>query len=472
MRWGWLIALIAALSGCKSLERAGLRDREKSPGDTASRTKTRPETKEKSRDPHWLDGPTGTPTAKGDLPAKRPGPPPADSWADPRDPNYDVRTEVKGVLAGYVEDPDRRKLADVFIEVQLANPPAGSGAPVGVQTDSNGTFLIKGLKEGESYVLTAKTTREGRAMAGQVYAKPPNVYVRLALIEGLTLPTTPSLGNPPAVASGPDPRPGGPSPVLPSPAPLSRDATVLPLPGPSDPVGDGAFSPTGPSRPAPTPSPSPTPTPATPARVVPGRPDLTTDGPKPDWRPPTTTIPSPNLPMPGTGSGSGLGPSALPPPPPTRNPGPTQSRSVQPRSEFVLVDTTGRTREFPSGRANDLILLDFMTTTCVPCKKIVPTLRALQAKYGTHGLEVVGVCCDEAEMSTRRALAAEYQRNYSLNYLVYTEPGPRPGAIMKKFRAEFYPTLVLLDGTGEEVWRGDSRDLGKLEDVIRSRLSR
>lgn len=443
MRWGWLVILVATLAGCKALDRSSTRDRERSPGDTTSRTKPKPDRSDKSSDPHWLDGPAGLTTSKGDLPAKKPGPPPADSWADPRDPNFDVRSEVKGTLSGYVEDPDRRKLAEVFIEVQLVRPDGPGGAPLGVQTDERGYFLIKGLKSGESYVLTAKTTRDGQAMAGQVYAKPPNVYIRLALVEGLTLPPTPKTAPSPAHGGG-----GG-NISLPAPIPLSGDTGTLPVPGPAD-NGDGAYSPGGTARPSPT---------GPPTRVVPGRPDLTTDGPKPDWRPPTTTIPSPAL------------PSVLPPTSQV-DPGKSQSRTVRPKAEFVLIDTSGRPREFPTGRADDLILLDFMTTTCVPCKKTVPTMKALQSKYGTRGLEVVGVCCDDSETSTRRISAGEYQKAYSLNYLVYVEPGSRPGTVMKKFRVEWFPTLVLLDGTGEELWRGDSRDLSKLEDVIRDRLSR
>lgn len=450
MRWAVLASLVVAASGCSTLSRLGTRDRDKdrdrSPADTASRPKPKPD----KADPHWLDGPAGTGGGSNDLPAKKPGPPPADSWADPRDPNFDVRTESKGVLAGYVEDPERRKLANVFIEVQLTDPPAGGGAPVGVETRDDGDFFIKGLKPGESYTLTAKTTRDGRAMAGQVYAKPPNVYVRIPLVEGLTLPPAPKPGT--------GPRPGG-SAALPgpAPAPLSQDQTSLPRPIPLDaPGSDGSWSPTGPGKPTPAPAPLPA---DNPTRVIPARPDLTTDGPKPEWRPPVTNIPPPGV------------PSVLPSPP-TPPKGKTQSRSVRPKGEFVLVDTAGRTREFPSGTPGDLVLLDFMTTTCLPCKKAVPTLKALQSKYGTRGFEVVAVSCDEADTPTRRAGAAAYQRDFGLNYLVYTEPGPRPGAVMKKFQVEFYPTLVLIDGTGEIVWRGDSRDLGTLEDAIRGRLDR
>lgn len=421
LRWLPIFAATLALAGCKTLDR----DRDRTdkdrppPGDTASRTKPKSD--------HWLDGPQGTATGRNDLPPKdtRPGPPPSDSTADPRDPGFDVRSEVKSVLAGSVIDPDGRPVRDVFIEVEPADRTAG-GAPVGVQTTEKGYFLIKGLKPGVSYVLTAKAARDGQSLAGQVYATPPNVYVKLPLVEGLTLPNVPK---------GSDlPKAGG---SLPPPLPLD--------------------SPTA-ENPRPTPQPLPVDTPPPPQAPV--RPDLVTDGPAPGFRPPTTTIPPPTRDT----------PSVLPPSPSGVPTPQTQSKAIKPKSEFVLVDTTGRTRDFPSGRPDDLVLLDFMTTTCVPCKKAVPALKDLQRRYGARGFEVVGVLCDDATEPQRRAMAAAYQRQNELNYLVYTEPSSRPGGLMKKFEVEWFPTLILLNGSGEVVWRGDSRSFAELDGVLRSRL--
>jgi thiol-disulfide isomerase/thioredoxin len=170
--------------------------------------------------------------------------------------------------------------------------------------------------------------------------------------------------------------------------------------------------------------------------------------------------------MPGTSV-----PSVLPATPP-RTPGQTESRTVKPKTDFVLVDALGRVREFPSGRADELILLDFMTTTCLPCKKAIPTLKGLQSRYGARGLEVIGVVCDETDTPQRRAFAARYADQQQLNYLLYVEPGQRPGQVMERFGVEFFPTLVLVDGTGAVRWKGDSRDLGKLDAIIAQNLRR
>jgi thiol-disulfide isomerase/thioredoxin len=395
-RWLLLTAVGLALAGCKNL------DREKTPGAPASRPK------------NWAEGPNPG--------LGRVGTPDADSWSDPKDPGYDLDREMRGVLAGFVEDPDGRKLRDVFIEVE----PVGadkSGAPVGVQTDRSGHFLIKGLKPKQAYQLTVQTKLDGREVGGQVYARTgsdKSQFVRVSLVEGLSFPNRPV-----TTAGGRDrPDPPGAAPSLPSGTPAPRTGTGLALPPSSD------------------------------ARVgePPARPDLSTKTADPIGRPPAANIPGPSVPTPSV------------------TPGP--SRSVNSRSEFLLVDSTGASRAFPAGRAGELVLLDFMTTTCLPCKRANPTIKGLQARYGTRGLEVVGVTCDDVGVPERRALASRYQRTEGLNYLLYVEPGAEPGAVARRFGVKAFPTLVLLGGSGDVLWTGHPSDAGELERVIERELAR
>jgi thiol-disulfide isomerase/thioredoxin len=180
-----------------------------------------------------------------------------------------------------------------------------------------------------------------------------------------------------------------------------------------------------------------------------------TEGPDAGFRPPATSIPPPKTtPIPSPTS-----------PPPAGGTG-RSSRAVKDGAAFTLVDTMGVPREFPGGRAGELVLLDFMTTTCVPCKHALPTLRALQTKYGLRGVELIGVSCDEANLPQRRALAAAYQKAERLNYLIYTEPTARPGQLRERFGVDGYPTLVLLDSAGEVLWKGHPKDAAELERVI------
>jgi thiol-disulfide isomerase/thioredoxin len=139
---------------------------------------------------------------------------------------------------------------------------------------------------------------------------------------------------------------------------------------------------------------------------------------------------------------------------------------AKPAGEFSLTDPLGRPRAFAAGRADELVLVDFLTTTCEPCKAAIPSLTALQAKYGAKGLEIVGVACDDAGETARQKLAAKYADDHRLNYLVYAEPGQAPGKVMDRFGVKEFPTLVLIDGAGKVLWQGRPAEVVDLERVI------
>ena len=189
---------------------------------------------------------------------------------------------------------------------------------------------------------------------------------------------------------------------------------------------------------------------------------MTTDGPQAEFRLPPTNIPPPDKLL------------SVPALPPATGPdgGRSESRSVRPKSEFVLVDTLGRPKEFPTGRTGELVLIEFMTTTCAPCKQAVPALKDVQARYGARGLDVVGVACDEVDTPQRRVVAAAYQKAEGLNYLLYVEPGRTPGRVRDRFEVEFYPMMVLINAAGDVLWKGNAKSLAALERVIDANLGK
>ena len=281
---GVLVAGLAA-SGCKSLDERKPKDR----AEPAARTQPAGRS--------WLDGPG---PKLSDV-----GVPKADSWGDARDPGYDQTRDVRGVLAGFVEDPDGRKARDVFIEVESADG-GGGGAPVGTQTGRDGYFLIKGLKPDTAYQLTVRAKLDGKDAAGRVYARtgsPTSQRVRLPLVENMSLPATPVSGGGPV----PDDRP-------PREPRASRDDRPEPRPANDPPAGD-----------------------------PPSRPELTTQGQPGIARPPVTNIP----PMAGQ--------------PPTR-----EVRA--PAKRFTLVSPAGEPREFP-GPGLTLLLLTATEKPPVPAAR-------------------------------------------------------------------------------------------------------
>lgn len=440
MRRGLILLVVGLnLTGCRALDR----DRDgRGSTELPSRTKPRP-------NDNWLDGPVASRGGTTDRGGK---------GSDAKDPNFDVARETRGVLAGFVEDTEGRKAKDVSIEVDLADGSSGSGAPIEVQTDRQGYFMIRGLNAKQTYVLTARTKLEGRDLSGRVYAQTGterSQLIRIPLLDGLNFPAI-STGPRSDLPDHPRPNiPGSPRPfsppdvaIPPSVAPgnspqsnrgnsgMGSSNRDLPMPRGLSDIGDRDWSPTGFPNAAPT-------VPTLPPVNNP-RPELMTDGPPNTLRPPAANIP----------------------------PNRTQSQSIpiRPNSEFVLMDTLGVTREFPSGRAGELVLLDFMTTSCLPCQKAIPTLKDLQSKYGTRGLEVIGVTCNEASPDQRRAVASTYQRTHHLNYLLYVEPGAEPGKVMRRFGVESYPSLVLINGSGAVLWKGHPADVSELESIIQDEL--
>lgn len=430
MRLSWLVPVCLFAVGCKSTDG----------GKTASTAD--PKTKPK----HWLDGPSPD-WAKGDVPK-------AGTWADPRDAKFDYTNYVKGALAGYVLDLGEKPAPNAVISVEPADPGSNqSGQPMVVLADATGAFVVHGLKQNETYALTAKVKNDGTVYVGQTFATPPSVHVRIRLKDQMSLPAASGTGTSPVVSGDLPPLPGT---ERPAPAPLARDGAVTPreLSSPNDrgwspiPNGKTPVSP-GPGSDLVLPPPS-----ATAPGATPNRPELNTALPVPDWRPPAANVPNPVT----------TPPTIAPPPLPS------ETKSISRKASFALLDSAGRTVEFPSGRPGELTLLDFMTTSCLPCKKAIPELVEFQRRYGANGLEIVGVVCDDASETERRAATTTYARQNGLNYMLYTEAKAK--AVRKQFEVDRYPTLVLIDADGSTLWTGHPKDMPELERVVRAALQR
>ena len=265
--------------------------------------------------------------------------------------------------------------------------------------------------------------RSDRTLVGRSYAKAPNVKLRIPLMEG-ELPKSKDKPESKNLQSGSRLQDDLPAPVA-----LPPDSNVTPTRGD---LPD--FSPVEPRPAIPTEEPMRT-----------TRPELMTND-KTDWRAPAANIPrSSDTPKP-----------AIRPP---NNP-----------NQFQLVDIQNRTRNVPAGRANEVVLLDFMTTTCLPCTKMIPTLVAIQEKYGAKGLDVMAVTCDEESLKTRLAYAERYRKKHDLNYQIYAEPGEQPGLIRNKFKVDRFPTVVLIDNRGEVLWQGHPSRTQELVNAIEKAL--
>ncbi|MDB5312733.1 MAG: thiol-disulfide oxidoreductase [Gemmataceae bacterium] len=460
-----LIAVVLALAGCKGTDpKPGDK---KDPAGLAARTK--------GQGPAWLD------ESLAKLPGAGTGVPKADSWVHPSDPNFNVAAETRGLLAGKVLDPEGRGAKGVFIRIEPADasPKDRDGAPKGIVTDSAGYFMAKGLPPGRVYNLIAEAKIDGKPLSGTVQTRPPQPNITIALRDDLALPPAgpggPGGGTGDALPPGLPSAGAGPATFPPPPGDLIPPMG-LPRPVPTRP-SDGNWGPDPGAQTSPIPATIPSASPPAPTSPIPPpvttpavRPESTAGGSPPPWKPPAASVPGPPVPsLPLPPAGSPL-PSGVPPA------GKQSSRPVvRPGANFTLVDSLERPWDFATSRSGSLVLLDFMTTTCVPCRQVIPILVDLQGRYAADGLQLIGVVCDDAPLRDRTALAAKYQQDHNLNYELYTESGPAPGAVQERFQVPSYPLAVLLNGEGTVLWRGHPGQPGNkaaLESAIRRYLAK
>lgn len=80
---------------------------------------------------------------------------------------------------------------------------------------------------------------------------------------------------------------------------------------------------------------------------------------------------------------------------------------------LALLDLTGASRPLRH-RSDEVTVLNFWATWCVPCLKEIPELANLSHEWRERGLEVVGVAIDSGKPADIRTFAVSHGMDYSL----------------------------------------------------------
>lgn len=130
----------------------------------------------------------------------------------------------------------------------------------------------------------------------------------------------------------------------------------------------------------------------------------------------------------------------------------------RPAPEFELVSLAGDTLSLERLRGG-VALVDFWATWCVPCRKSMPELSAVQEKWAERGFTVVGISIDE----DREKHVNEFLEKTPVTYPIAIDDKADPA--WADYLVKAVPAAFLIDREGRIVaqWTGRTVDVGQLE---------
>jgi thiol-disulfide isomerase/thioredoxin len=132
--------------------------------------------------------------------------------------------------------------------------------------------------------------------------------------------------------------------------------------------------------------------------------------------------------------------------------------------ELKLKDLSGIEQSLSSLKGR-IVILNFWATYCVPCRKEMPDLAAIQNEYAAFGVQVIGASADEME---DRAKVLQFIKETKINFPVWV--GATPADMMRFGVGTALPATILItkDGRVAKVMSGvvNQADLKKQIQVL------
>lgn len=115
---------------------------------------------------------------------------------------------------------------------------------------------------------------------------------------------------------------------------------------------------------------------------------------------------------------------------------------AKPAPTFTLQTAGGQAVSLAKLRGKPVVL-DFWAPWCPPCRRAMPELQKISAKYAKQGVTVVGIAVDGSD-----AEIAAAARKAGVKYPVVIDRSQKVGAA---YQVYLLPTLYVLDKTGKVV---------------------
>jgi len=120
---------------------------------------------------------------------------------------------------------------------------------------------------------------------------------------------------------------------------------------------------------------------------------------------------------------------------------------------FGMQDLQGRPVEF-ADLAGRVVVLNFWATWCAPCRREIPLLNQIHARYVAAGATVLGVAVGEPA-----ATVAAFLQEFDIDYSIWVDP---PGTavsaeLLERFGVLGFPTTFFIDRQGviQDVYIGE-----------------
>ena len=142
----------------------------------------------------------------------------------------------------------------------------------------------------------------------------------------------------------------------------------------------------------------------------------------------------------------------------------TEALTVSQRAPgFTLPDLSGKMVSLEDYRGR-LVLVDFWATWCVPCRKSLPELAAVDRKYRRHGVTVLGLTVDDMD-SFDNPYVKRFIDRYQVTYPVLRANEHIMEAYLGTEHPQI-PVLFILDGEGRIAEKIVGYADGKIESTL------